>query len=190
MNPENRNAAPLLPLETDRLTIRQYREEDAQAYFRLYSNPRVSCFLGEKTDSLEAARREVGQRMLLKDGSELAVCLKETGEWIGTVFGMWEGDTFSVCWNFLPEFGGMGYAHGAAQAYLIFLFREMGARRIYAYVEDTNLPSQRLCRRLGMRQEGLFVEFVSFVNNPDGTPRYENTMQFAILKKEWDQLHP
>jgi hypothetical protein len=37
-----------------------------------------------------------------------------------------------------------------------------------------------------MRREGLFVEFVSFVSNPDGTPRYENTMQYAILKKEWD----
>lgn len=31
-----------------------------------------------------------------------------------------------------------------------------------------------------------FQEFVSFVNNPDGTPRYENTMQYAILKKECD----
>jgi RimJ/RimL family protein N-acetyltransferase len=48
-----------------------------------------------------------------------------------------------------------------------------------------SLPSQRLCEKLGMRKEGLFVEFVSFVNNPDGTPRYENTMQYAILKKEW-----
>lgn len=190
MNSETRSAAALLPLETDRLTIRQYREEDVQEYFRLYANPRVSCFLGEKTDSLEAARREVEQRMLLDDGSELAVYLKETGEWIGTVFGMWEKDTFSVCWNFLPEFGGMGYAYEAAEAYLTFLFQKKGARRIYAYVEDTNLPSQRLCRKLGMRQEGLFVEFVSFVNNPDGTPRYENTMQFAILKKEWNQLHP
>jgi len=23
------------------------------------------------------------------------------------------------------------------------------------------------------------------VNNPDGTPLYENTVQYAILKKEW-----
>ncbi len=36
-----------------------------------------------------------------------------------------------------------------------------------------------------MRREGLFREFVSFVNNPDGTPLYENTYQYAILKKEW-----
>ena len=28
------------------------------------------------------------------------------------------------------------------------------------------------------------------VNNPDGTPRYENTVQYAILKKEWDRQQP
>ena len=38
-----------------------------------------------------------------------------------------------------------------------------------------------------MRREGLFLEFVSFVNHPDGTPKYENTVQYAILKKEWDR---
>ena len=36
-----------------------------------------------------------------------------------------------------------------------------------------------------MNEEGLFQEFVSLVNNPDGTPLYENTYQYAILKKEW-----
>jgi len=36
-----------------------------------------------------------------------------------------------------------------------------------------------------MRKEGLFIEFISFMNNQDGTPHYENTYQYAILKKEW-----
>ena len=73
----------------------------------------------------------------------------------------------------------------SAHAFFDYLFREKGARRIYAYTEDYNIPSQRLCEKLGMRREGLFLEFVSFVNNPDGTPRYENTVQYAILRKEW-----
>jgi len=30
-----------------------------------------------------------------------------------------------------------------------------------------------------MRREGLFMEFVSFVKNPDGTPLYENTYQYV-----------
>lgn len=58
-------------------------------------------------------------------------------------------------------------------------------RRIYAYTEDYNFSCQRLCEKLGMRREGLFKEFVSFINNPDGSPKYENTIQYAILRKEW-----
>ena len=37
-----------------------------------------------------------------------------------------------------------------------------------------------------MRREGMFREFVSFVNDADGNPIYENTYQYAILKKEWE----
>ena len=80
-----------------------------------------------------------------------------------------------------------GYAFEAAQAFFDYLFSQKGARRIYAYTEDHNLSSQHLCEKLGMRREGLFLEFISFVNDPDGTPRYENTVQYAILKKEWDR---
>ena len=35
--------------------------------------------------------------------------------------------------------------------------------------------------------EGLFMEFVSFVKDEDGNPIYENTYQYAILKREWEQ---
>ncbi len=35
-------------------------------------------------------------------------------------------------------------------------------------------------------REGLFREFVSFVSDPDDNPIYENTYQYAILKKEWE----
>ena len=77
------------------------------------------------------------------------------------------------------------FGYEAAHAFFDYLFREKGARRIYAYTEDNNVHSQHLCEKLGMRREGLFMEFISFVKNPDGTPHYENTMQFAILKKEW-----
>ena len=77
------------------------------------------------------------------------------------------------------------YLREPAHAFFDYLFHDKGARRIYAYTEDDNLPSQHLCERLDMRREGLFLEFISFVNNPDGSPRYENTVQYAILKKEW-----
>ena len=78
-----------------------------------------------------------------------------------------------------------GYGYEAAHAFLDYLFKQKGARRIYAFTEENNIGSQKLCEKLGMRKEGLFKEYVSFVNNEDGTPIYENTYQYAILKKEW-----
>ena len=80
-----------------------------------------------------------------------------------------------------------GYAYEAARAFFDYLIGEKGARRIYAYTEDYNVSSQKLCEKLGMRREGLFVEFVSFVKDEDGNPIYENTYQYAILKREWEQ---
>ena len=85
------------------------------------------------------------------------------------------------------DYHGKGYAYEAAKAFFAYLFNEKGARRIYAYTEDYNLSSQYLCEKLGMRREGLFREFVSFINDADGNPGYENTYQYAILKHEWKE---
>ena len=95
-------------------------------------------------------------------------------------------DTFSPCWMLNRAYHGKGYAYEAVHAFFDYLFREKDARRIYTYTEDYNISCQHLCEKLGMRREGLFMEFVSFVNNPDGTPLYENTYQYAILRREWN----
>lgn len=176
---------------TDRLILRPFITADAADVFEYLAAPAVNCFACMKLDSLEAAKTEIEKRS--KDEFYRAIVLKESGKVIGELFGHPEEtdpedavmDTFSPCWMLNLKYGGKGYAYEAARAYYDYLFCQKGIRRIYAYTEDTNLPSQHLCERLGMRREGLFMEFVSFVNNPDGTPLYENTMQYAILKKEW-----
>ncbi|WP_290981940.1 GNAT family protein [Hyphomicrobium sp.] len=94
-------------------------------------------------------------------------------------------DTYSVGWNFNARFSGAGFATEAAQALFDYLFAKKNARRLYAYVEENNVASQRLCDRLGMRREGVFKEFISFVEDSNGVPIFENTMQYAILRKEW-----
>jgi len=105
---------------------------------------------------------------------------------IGDLFWVHEPpDTYSVGWNFNANFGGAGYALEAARALFDHLFTVKLARRLYAYVEEDNVASQRLCERLGMRREGLFREYVSFVTDHEGAPKFENTMQYAILRKEW-----
>ena len=124
-----------------------------------------------------------------------AIVLKDSNKVIGEIVAYPEhseahdkrspSDTFSPCWMLNAAYQGKGYAYEAARAFFDYLFEVKEARRIYAYTEDYNLSSQRLCEKLGMRREGLFKEFVSFVKNPNGTPHYENTIQYAILKKEW-----
>lgn len=171
-------------VETDRLILRNFRREDAGDLFAYLRQPRSSCFAALRLADLDAAHAEAETR----SGSDehIAVCLRSSDRLIGDLFWMHEPpDTYSVGWNFNADFGGAGYASEAARALVEHLFDEKLARRIYAYVEEDNFASQRLCERLGMRKEGLFREFVTFVTNDDGTPRYENTMQYAILRKEW-----
>ena len=148
----------------------------------------LNCYAGDKIGTKEEALQRIERS---KPEYDLAVCLKQNDTFIGTVFGLREEpDTFSPCWNFLQEYGGKGYAFEAAKACFMYLFEEMGIRRLYAYTDEENLKSQKLCRKLGMRQEGFFKEFMSFVNHSDGTPFYENTFQFALLKKEWESVFP
>ena len=190
---EKQRAYASFVLETERLILRPFREEDAPDVYAYLKEPEANCFFCMKLDSPEAAEQEMKNRAA-EGEYYFAIVLKENGKVIGEIFSGPEGDahdagggadTFSPCWMLNKAYQGKGYAYEAAKKYFDYLFNEKGARRIYAYTEDDNVPSQRLCEKLGMRREGLFKEFVSFVRNPDGTPRYENTYQYAMLKKEW-----
>ena len=134
-------------------------ESDAEDAFQYLHNPMVHCFECMRVNSLEESKKAVLERSKNKE-FYFAITLKENGK---------------------------GYAYEAAHAFFDYLFGEKGARRIYAYTEDYNLSSQKLCEKLGMRREGMFMEFVSFINDENGNPIYENTCQYAILKKEWEK---
>ncbi|MCT8268190.1 GNAT family N-acetyltransferase [Afifella sp. JA880] len=173
------------PIETDRLILRRFEKRDAPGLFAYLQEPAVSCFFSMRLADLAAAEDEVKKRA--ESDSNVAVCLRDTGEMIGDLFAVLEGDdTYALGWNFNKAFSGAGYATEAARALFAHLFTKKGARRLYAYVEDTNYPSQHLCERLGMRREGLFIEYVSFMKDEAGNPIFENTMQYAILRKEWE----
>lgn len=185
-----------MTIETERLLLRPFSEGDAGDVLEYLTEPMEDCFSDMKLNSLE----EAGAEMVRRSGETeyfFAIVLKETGKVIGEIAGYPEPadphdpdgvspcDTFSPYWMLNRAYQGKGYAYEAAHAFVDYLFREKGARRVYAHTGEHNRSSQRLCEKLGMRREGLFLEFVSFVNEPDGTPRYENTCQYAILKKEW-----
>lgn len=183
-------------ISTERLILRPFQPEDEADVYEYLKEPMVNCFACMKLSSPEEAKQAVQEKMSHAEYC-FAIVLKDSGRVIGEIEAHPESsqpdkaehyiqDTFSPCWMLHPDHHGKGYAFEAAHAFFTYLFSQKGARRIYAYTEDYNLSSQKLCKKLGMRQEGLFREFVSFVNDADGNPIYENTMQWAILKKEWE----
>lgn len=171
---------------TPRLIIRAFNGKDATELFDYLSSPRAPCFYDEKLNSLAEAKEEANKRA--QDTSQFAVCIKESDKLIGHLFAdnseEPDRNTWSVGWHFNPHYEGQGFATESVAALFNYLFTEKEARRLYAYVEDDNLASQRLCDRLHMRQEGCFREFVSFVRE-DGEEKYDNTFVYALLKKEW-----
>lgn len=187
-------------IETKRLLLRPFRESDAADVLEYLSGPLPHCFTGLKIDSLEEARAEV-----VKRGEDpeycFAIVLKETGRVIGEIDAEQSDylppmlrsretppafqDTFTPSLILNASHQGSGYAYEATCALFDYLFTRKGVRRIYSYVDDYNACSRHLCEKLGMRREGLFRSFVSFVDDADGNPVYENTIQYAVLKHEW-----
>lgn len=176
-----------LYIETPHLVLRGFRPEDASGLFRILKSPAAACFMDEKLNDMDEARKSAIWRSLEPKSTQMVVCLKVSHEMIGYLFGMdEEPDTFSVGWNFNADFHGRGYATEAATAYFDYLFKERGIRRVYAYVSPGNVRSRRLCERLGMRLEGEIKEHISFMRDIRGVEIYEDTCIYALLKKEWE----
>ena len=160
-------------IETERLILRPFTENDASDAFEYLHEPMVHCFACMKTETMDDARKAVLDRA--KDGEYyFAITLKKNGKVIGEIDAMPEAtapdeenavlDTFSPCWMLNPEYHGKGYAYEVACAFFDYLFTQKGARRIYAYTEDYNVASQKLCEKLGMRREGISNLIEIFTN--------------------------
>ncbi|WP_241648726.1 GNAT family N-acetyltransferase [Rosenbergiella collisarenosi] len=171
---------------TQRLFIRRFKAEDAADLFDYLSSPRIPCFKDEKLYSLVEAEIDVAKRAT--DPAQFAVCLKETGTLIGHLFAdntnEPDSNTWSVGWHFNQRYEHQGYASESAAALFDYLFTVKDARRLYAWVETYNQASQKLCKRLNMRHEGCFKEFVAF-ESENGEARYDDTYIYALLHKEW-----
>lgn len=180
-------------IETQRLVLRPFKETDLDDLYEYLSEITIHCFMDMKTETCEEATKILKER--LGDNNYFAIELKETGKVIGEVFAHPEGsdpsesvkDTFSPCWMLNERYQNKGYMTEAARAYITYLFEKCGARRVYAYTEDYNVSCKKLLDKLGFRREGLYKEFVSFVNDKEGNPVYENTYEYAVLKKEWNK---
>ncbi|HEY5106270.1 MAG TPA: GNAT family N-acetyltransferase [Caulobacteraceae bacterium] len=150
-------------IETARLALRNYRDDERGRFADLNADPMVGQWLGG-TMTREASDAAFDTRRLEidRDGFGLwAAALKADDTMIGSV-GLrrlpiaWDhpmrGEV-EVGWRLFPSVWGAGYASEAAAACLAFGFSQLGLSRIVSFTADTNAPSEAVMRRIGMTRD-------------------------------------
>jgi ribosomal-protein-alanine N-acetyltransferase len=147
---------------TERLTMRPYTADDAEAAFEIYRLYEVARYLhGKPPVSLDAMRDTVRgwaeRNAALPPPSGLSsITDRETGELMGTVLLLLlppdSGDT-EIGWHLHPSNWGRGYAAEAARAVLGRAF-SADIPEVFAVMLPGNEMSMAVARRLGMEHLG------------------------------------
>jgi RimJ/RimL family protein N-acetyltransferase len=146
-------------IETARLILRNWREDDIEPFIRHTNTPAVMRWLGGVKSAAE--HRTAFRDRIMRwqesgftfwaverkaDGALLGFCGLKIADSEGSpIEGMLE-----VGWRLREDAWGQGYAKEAAIASLDFAFDTLGAERVVAITFRGNEPSWGLMERLGM----------------------------------------
>ena len=167
-------------LETERLIIRAYTEEDFTESFNLMQDKELFKYKDMEIMSLEEYRNLfdfiIGMNDVGFDGDykySFVINLKETGENIGWVgIGGMDIDhaVKEIYYLISRKHQCKGYASEASAAILEFGFNIIGIDEIVAVCDPENIASKRVMEKIGLRfryiQEGLTGEFEGCNGNP------------------------
>jgi RimJ/RimL family protein N-acetyltransferase len=148
-----------ITLETDRLILRGWTNDDFETYAKMCADPEIMRYLGGRTfDRLEAWRHMaflVGHWELLGYG-HWAVEEKATGKFAGRLGFLnpvgWPA--FEIGWTLGHEFWGKGYATEGARRALQYAFNELNKDHVISLIHPENKNSIRVAERLGEKLEG------------------------------------
>src|SRR5262249_7614023 len=140
-------ALQILTLETERLTLRMFRQDDFDAYAAMCADAEVMRYLGDgKTLDRQSAWRQMamilGHWQLRGDGL-FALEEKTTSALVGRA-GIFEPDGwpgFELGWMLRRQSWGKGYATEAARRVLRHAFTEMKRERVISLIREGNAPS-------------------------------------------------
>jgi RimJ/RimL family protein N-acetyltransferase len=146
-------------IETERLILRDWTEDDIEPFLRNTNTAAVMRWLGGVRSDAEQ-RESIGRIMRWQSERGFtfwAVERKADGEMLGFC-GIKIADTPSspieglheIGWRLREDAWGQGYAKEAATASLDFAFDALGADRVVAITFAPNAPSWGLMERLGM----------------------------------------
>ena len=172
-----------MTIETERLLLREYTEDDFGALYEILSDPETMRHYPAPYDA-DGTRRWIAWNLdnYQKYGFGLwAVVLKETGEFIGDC-----GLTIqNIDGEWLPEIGyhiskrywRRGYAKEAARAVRDWCFRNTEYDAVYSYMTASNTASRSTAAANGMTKVKEFMD-----------PRYSVSCAYAITRPEWESL--
>ncbi len=147
-------------LDTERLLLRGWRDEDTGPWADLCADDEVMRSLGRDGGlSPGDAWRDMAimaGHWLLKGFGDWVLESRATGELVGRA-GLyhppdWPG--LELGWTVARPHWGNGYAGEAARAAMDWARAELGAEHLISLIDDDNRRSQRVAEKLGMEQEG------------------------------------
>jgi RimJ/RimL family protein N-acetyltransferase len=150
-------------LSTDRLVLRGWEIDDAEAALDAYGDERVTHWLTPAVDRVSdlAAMRDLlrrwaddNERMLTPAG-RWAVELREDGRVIGgvTLLPLPPDEEFEIGWHLRPGAWGHGYASEAGTALARWAF-DQGIEEVVALVRPANTRALATVRRIRMEWVG------------------------------------
>lgn len=143
-------------LQTERLTLREYRRADFDLFAEHLAHAESSAFLGS-ADRATAWRIFASQAglWLLHGAGWWSVEDRQTGQLVGCVgaFFREQATVMELGWNTYRAFWGKGMANEAAAAVLQYAFEVRGEKKVRALITTGNESSRRVAERLGMVYE-------------------------------------
>jgi RimJ/RimL family protein N-acetyltransferase len=143
-------------IETARLRLRPFREDDVDEILRWVSDPSFTRYLGGGWDraTVTAMVERAALHRAAYGFSALAVDDRATGELVGR-----SGLAFHSSWDAAPEVGwwiaperqGSGLATEAGAACVAHAFDDLGLGHVVSIALEGNLASRRVMAKLGFR---------------------------------------
>lgn len=150
----------LVTIHTERLVLRQWREQDREPFVELNADPRVMEFFPRTWTREESeASFQSSRNHIEKYGwGKWAACLRETDEFVGRI-GLEEVDfqahfspNVELGYRIAYKYWGKGYATEGARAALEYGFQGLQLEEIVAFTPVQNVRSQLVLERIGMHR--------------------------------------
>ena len=152
-------------METDRLVLRNFTNEDASEFFRVRSDPAVMKYLDIEVHKTDSDSLKMIERIndSFKDKSGLNWVIEEKGSKAFTGYCcfhrlMRANARAEIGYALRPEYWGKGIAKEAISALISFAFNKLSVHGIEANVNPANISSKKLLEKLGFKKEAYFRE--------------------------------